>query len=108
MSARLMSEIMEITFGLQCCLRCGRTLTDRALHDMMEEPVIASIRAEHPEWWGEDEHCQPCVEEYRKLLAGRLTRSEAAATSATERGRAPQWLSRLLNRSKTLKTQTVT
>lgn len=103
-----MSGIYELTPGLQCCLLCGRTLTDRALHDRMEEPVIASIRAGHPEWWGENESCQPCVEEYRKLLASRLKRAEALAVSAPKSDRrAPQWLSRLFGRSRTPVTETV-
>lgn len=91
-----MSEIIELTPGLQCCLVCGRTLTDRALHDRMEEPALASIRTEHPEWWGENESCQPCVEEYRKLLAERLTRAEALAAAA-DTHRASGWLNRLFS-----------
>lgn len=71
-----MNEVSEITPGLQCCLLCGRTLTDRALHDRLEEPIIDAIRLEHPEWAGADGACAPCVSAYRELLAGRLTRTE--------------------------------
>ena len=49
-----MREMMDVTPGLQCCLLCGRTLTDRALHDRMEEPVINFIRKEHPKWASAD------------------------------------------------------
>jgi len=35
---------------MQCCLICGRTLTDREVHDALEEQVLKSIRDEHPEW----------------------------------------------------------
>lgn len=71
-----MREMMDVTPGLQCCLLCGRTLTDRALHDRLEEPVINSIRKEHPEWASADGACAPCVNAYRKLLDDRLTRNE--------------------------------
>lgn len=71
-----MREMTAVTPGLQCCLLCGRTLTDRALHDRMEEPVLNSIRTEHPEWASADGACAPCVSEYRKLLDARLTRDE--------------------------------
>lgn len=69
-------EMMNMTPGLQCCLLCGRTLTDRALHDRLEEPVINSIRIEHPEWMSADGACAPCLSAYRKLLDARLTRNE--------------------------------
>ena len=36
--------------AFQCCLVCGRTLTDRALRDESEGRVLAAIRSEHPEW----------------------------------------------------------
>lgn len=70
-----MNEILDLTMGLQCCLRCGRLLTDRALHDAVEEPVLASIRAGHPEWVGTDGVCTPCINEYHNLLSERQTRS---------------------------------
>ena len=63
-----------LTPGLQCCLRCGRLLTDRALHDALEEPVLDSIRARHPEWAAPGGACQPCVREYRRLLERRHAR----------------------------------
>lgn len=76
---RRVNENIELTPGLQCCLRCGRVLTDRALHDAFEEPVLASIRAgrggsssSSSSAGGE---CQPCIEEYRALLNKRQTRA---------------------------------
>ena len=72
-----MDEILDLTPGLQCCLRCGRVLTDRALHDALEEPVLASLRANHPELAGNAEECRPCLEEYRGLLGSRLARVAA-------------------------------
>ena len=80
-----MSEIVSVTPGLQCCLLCGRVLTDRALHDRLEEPVLASIRAEHPEWTGTDGACVPCVRVYRKLLEERVTRAERVRAGAEGR-----------------------
>jgi hypothetical protein len=72
------NENIELTPGLQCCLRCGRMLTDRALHDALEEPVLASIRAERGGGGGADDvggTCQPCLEEYRSLLHQRQVRA---------------------------------
>ncbi|HEX8144566.1 MAG TPA: hypothetical protein VF553_18505 [Pyrinomonadaceae bacterium] len=91
-----MSEILDLTPGLQCCLRCGRLLTDRALHDALEEPVLASIRAEHPEWTRPDEVCQPCIGQYRRLLDERQTRSERLLEA--QQSRRPSWMSRWLDR----------
>lgn len=71
-----MSDVLEVTPGLQCCLLCGRTLTDRALHDRLEEPIITSIRLEHHEWASADGTCAPCVSAYRELLDARLKRAE--------------------------------
>lgn len=86
-----MSEILDLTVGLQCCLRCGRLLTNRALHDAIEEPVLASIRAGHPEWTGTDEVCAPCLSEYHTLLSGRQTRSARWLREREQR----RWLFRL-------------
>lgn len=80
-----MGELLNLTPGLQCCLRCRRLLTDRALHDALEEPVLASIRAGHPEWVGSDGVCQPCVREYRSLLSDRQTRSGRQREAVQER-----------------------
>ncbi|MBA3323342.1 MAG: hypothetical protein H0T45_18125 [Pyrinomonadaceae bacterium] len=80
-----MSEIVSVTPGLQCCLLCGRVLTDRALHDRLEEPVLASIRAEHPEWASADGDCAPCVSVYRKLLEERMTRAQRMRARADGR-----------------------
>ena len=86
----------DIPTGLQCCLFCGRLLTDRVLHDAMEAPALAAFRAVHPEFWSADEECEPCVEEYRNLLEERKTRSERvkAATASRVSG----WLGRLVGR----------
>jgi hypothetical protein len=74
----VMNRFSELTPGLQCCLRCGRILTDRALHDGLEEPALDSIRISHPEWAsGAGVDCQPCVNEYRRLLGDRLIRFES-------------------------------
>lgn len=76
---RRVNENIELTPGLQCCLRCGRVLTDRALHDAFEEPVLASIRAGRGGASGSSSaggECQPCIEEYRALLNKRQTRAE--------------------------------
>ncbi|HEY0003637.1 MAG TPA: hypothetical protein VGB17_02415 [Pyrinomonadaceae bacterium] len=91
-----MNEILDLTPGLQCCLRCGRLLTDRALHDAIEEPVLASIRMAHPEWVGTDEVCQPCLKEYRDLLSERQSRSERLIEE--ERQRRPSWMAKWFSR----------
>ena len=94
-----MSENIELTEGLQCCLRCGRVLTDRALHDAFEEPALASIRAGRgganasagSRAGGE---CQPCIEEYRNLLNQRQARAERPVEQSAV-GRLPRvgrWL----------------
>ncbi|HEY0405048.1 MAG TPA: hypothetical protein VGC89_04930 [Pyrinomonadaceae bacterium] len=70
-----MNEILDLTPGLQCCLRCRRVLTNRALHDALEDSVLASIRAAHSGPAESAEVCQPCLEEYRNLLKDRETRS---------------------------------
>jgi hypothetical protein len=80
-----MGKPEDVIEGLQCCLLCGRVLTDRALHDRLEEPALASIRAEHPEWASLDGACAPCVDAYRKLLADRITRDERLRRQAESR-----------------------
>ncbi|MGB8511023.1 MAG: hypothetical protein WCD76_21815 [Pyrinomonadaceae bacterium] len=84
-----------ITPGLQCCLLCGRTLTDRALHDALEQPALDAIRAEHPEWSSVDGACQPCVDYYRELLRERMTREERASAPPVKRR--PNWLAKLFS-----------
>ena len=79
----------------QCCLVCGRTLTDRAQHDELEGRVLASIRSEHPEWAGGDGGCERCVARYRELLRERLTREERLRELSSRR---PAWLERLARR----------
>jgi hypothetical protein len=88
-------EVSEaaIPQGWQCCLLCGRTLTDRALHDALEEPVLAAISAEHPEWSSVDGACQPCVNHYRSLLRERLTRE--ARLQVRTQSRWPAWANKL-------------
>ena len=71
-----MNEESVITPGLQCCLICGRTLSDRVAHDSVEEVALAAIRAEHPEWSESPGACTPCVEQYRSLLRRRKERGE--------------------------------
>jgi hypothetical protein len=62
--------------ALQCCLICGRTLTDRDSHDKLEESVLRTIRAEHPEWIEVNGACEACIFYYRKFLKERATREE--------------------------------
>lgn len=111
----MMGETVVLTPGLQCCLRCGRVLTDRALHDSMEESMLYAIRARHPEWArekkaagvaeGEEEtgvECQPCLDEYRRLLGDRQTRAEKHSRAATETRplwRPSSWINRMLSRT---------
>ena len=91
-----MDEILDLTPGLQCCLRCRRVLTDRTLHDALEEPVLASIRAGHPGFASPNEACQPCIEEYRSLLRDRAARS--AVLDERVRVRRPSLLGRWFER----------
>ncbi len=97
----MMDEIAGLAPGLQCCLRCGRVITNRELHDSIEEPALASIRRSHPEWAAgtTGETCQPCLSEYRKLLSDRQTRSQSSveATRAVSGAGeiAPNWFSAL-------------
>jgi hypothetical protein len=67
---------IDITPGLQCCLICGRTVLNRELHDSFEEPALAAIRAEHPEWAQGEGACVPCVEQYKGVLRQRAERAE--------------------------------
>jgi hypothetical protein len=71
-----MNDTPTMTMGLQCCLLCGRTLTNRELHDAVEEQVIETIRSEHPEWTEENGTCKSCVVHYRDLINNRLSRAE--------------------------------
>lgn len=92
------NENIELTPGLQCCLRCGRTLTDRALHDALEEPVLASIRAGRGGAAAGDTggECQPCIEEYRDFLNKRQARA-AQSAEAARGGRLP-WVGKWLGK----------
>lgn len=73
-------------------------LTDRALHDAFEEPVLASIRAGRGGTSGKvsgDGECQPCIEEYRALLNRRETRAEQFVEASDGGSRLPRvgrWL----------------
>ena len=71
--------------ALQCCLLCGRTLTDREGHDALEQQVLKSIRDEHPEWTDESGACEPCVNHFRQLLEERVTREERALAALRRR-----------------------
>ena len=76
----------ELTPGLQCCLRCGRVLTDRALHDSFEEPALASLgvrRAAGSAARGGG--CGECIEDYRSLLGERRERVAARGAEAQVR-----------------------
>ena len=86
----------DVPTGLQCCLFCGRLLTDRELHDSIEAPALAAFVSVHPELYSGDDACQPCFEEYRNLLEERKTRSERikAATASW----VPGWLGRFVGR----------
>lgn len=105
-----MNEATELTPGLQCCLRCGRVLTDRALHDSMEESMLYAIRARHPEWALEagrageaGGECQPCLSEYRRLLGDRQTRAEERLRAVAAAGPGawmPSWVNRMLSRTR--------
>jgi hypothetical protein len=96
-------EESKIAEGLQCCLLCGRTLTNRALHDALEEPVLESIRLEHPEWSQSNGTCQPCIEYYRHLLGERLTRAEnLRAAEQKDKRLLPVWINKLLHRTRTM------
>ena len=111
---QMMSEATELAPGLQCCLRCGRVLTDRALHDSMEESMLYAIRARHPEWaqpqpqqqGAADEtreaggECQPCLSEYRRLLGDRRTRAAERLRSPEPGGWMPSWVNRMLSRTR--------
>lgn len=86
----------KMSTSLQCCLICGRTLTDRALHDELEEAVLATIRAEHPQWVDAGGACEPCAKHYRELLKARLTHVNKIGVS--RRGRYQQWLAGLVKK----------
>lgn len=67
--------MIELTQGLQCCLRCGRVLTDRTLHDLFEDAALEGIRAGRGDGAPDEEVCEPCVRDFRTLLRRRRTRS---------------------------------
>jgi hypothetical protein len=75
-------------------------LTNRALHDTFEEPVLASIRAKRMGGDGSGEsasgECQPCIEEYRALLNNRQARAEQTREEA--RGGSLPWVGRWLGK----------
>ena len=73
--------------GVQCCVICGRMLTDRALHDALEQQVLAVIRAEHPEWVEANGACTLCIEKYRAILRERARRAEEEREKASR----PRW-----------------
>lgn len=59
----------------QSCLRCRRVVTKREQHDALEERVLGTIRAEHPEWADAEGEHAPHVKHYRALLELRKRRS---------------------------------
>jgi hypothetical protein len=71
--------------AMQCCLICGRTLTDRRVHDALEEQVLKSIGSEHPEWTNGSGACEPCIKHYRQLLDDRSTREERVLAGSRRR-----------------------
>ncbi|MFN2456149.1 MAG: hypothetical protein ABR577_18245 [Pyrinomonadaceae bacterium] len=95
----MVNEVFDVTPGLQCCVRCGRVLTDRALHDSIEERVLDSIRADHSEWIQADGACQPCLSEYRRLLVNRQTRAEQLREEEAKTMRLPTWVGKIFGRS---------
>ncbi|MBA2501621.1 MAG: hypothetical protein H0V27_01960 [Pyrinomonadaceae bacterium] len=94
----MMGGNFELTPGMQCCLRCGRVLTDRALHDLIEDSVLQAISVRHPEWVAADEECRPCVDEYRRLLNDRQTRFERLREESKTRW--PLWVSRMFGKTR--------
>ena len=88
-----MSE-MDTSSSLQCCVLCGRMLTDRSLHDDLERAILAAIRSEHPEWVDANGICELCIRKYRMLLEQRRRRVE----DAREKAGRPKWLARLIRR----------
>jgi hypothetical protein len=95
-----LNENIELTPGLQCCLRCGRTLTNRALHDAFEEPALASIRAGRGNSVGGsvEGECQPCIEEYRALLNRRQMRAEQLVEESGGSGNRLPWVGKRLGK----------
>jgi len=75
---------------MQCCLVCGRTLTNRAAHEALEESVLEAISAEHPEWVNEDGICARCITHYQAFLKARISRSERLRATADR-----SWLRRV-------------
>lgn len=72
-------------------------LTDRALHDALEEPVLASIQAGRGVVAdGAGGECQPCIAEYRNFLNKRQARAERPL-EASRGGRLP-WLGKWLGK----------
>jgi hypothetical protein len=64
--------------ALQSCLRCRRVVTKREQHDAVEERVLETIRAEHPEWASITGASDPYLNQYRKVLQMRKSRSARA------------------------------
>jgi hypothetical protein len=74
----------DTTPGLQFCVMCGRMLTDRSLHDSLEQAVLAPIRAEHPEWVDANRVCELCIRKYRMILEQRRRRVEEAREKSSQ------------------------
>lgn len=97
---RKLNGTSETSAALQCCVLCHRTLTDRAQHEALEESVLATLRAEHPEWArgaAADGVRQASVEYYRALLKQRAERAESnrrleSIKMQRRRARRERWL----------------
>lgn len=93
--------MFEFTEGTQCCLRCGRVLTDRVLHDSFEEAALEGLRAGRGGGGGGDAAgaettCEPCVSDFRRLLLRRRKRSarrlKPTARAGSASSRLTEWL----------------
>ena len=78
------------------CQKCGRVVTKREQHEALEERVLETIRAEHPEWVDAADEGDPYVEHYRALLRQRKERSaRSRAERLHARVRRQRWRARL-------------
>ncbi len=72
-------------------------LTERALHDDLEDRVLAAIISEHPEWVEASGECKQCITQYRELLK---RREDRAVAEREKQSRKRRWLSLLIERFK--------
>lgn len=78
--------------ALQCCLLCGRTITEREQHDALEASVLHTIRVEHPEWNEADGVCAACITYYRALLKARVQRADMLPAEQVRKDKRNAWL----------------